>query len=334
MMTSNQILFLMLLILILILLFRYLFRASRRKTALHRRFRKAPPAPPVAEADSPAYELAILLERTISDSWSAALKDRVLKEHPQITEREYEWRWLELQRFFVMCSVLKQVPMFSPAVDEVWHEMLMYTHDYQQFSKQFLGQMLHHIPSGEPSKPMPEERAWFDLVYVELFGWNYYSALLWGPFFRNPLPKEELEMYRDYTAGVDSSSRFNAWAYKNSPESRKAIDTILSGLRFRVGIADEKLQADHRMDFRNTDLLLTSAVFFSMNDPENFVNHMAPEQDLQRRDSSGCSSSACGSGGADSHHHNHHNCSSSGCSSGSSCSSSSCGGGCGGGGGD
>ncbi|MNM98015.1 hypothetical protein D3C81_1105350 [compost metagenome] len=318
-------------------------RSAHRLNPLARRFRKAPAAPSLSEPGSPAYDLAIKLERSISAEWSHALKQRVLSEHPYITELEYEWRWVELKRFFVMCSVLKQVPMFSRAVDEVWHEMLMYTQEYQQFSNRFLGQMLHHAPNGEPSIPMPGERAWFDLVYVELFGWNYHSALIWGAFFRSPLPREELELYRYPTKALEPQSRFNAWAYENSPEARKAIDSILNNLQFRIGTAEEGLAPDHKMDFRNSELLLASAVFFSINEPDNVVNHMVPEQLPDRKDTSGCSSaSACGSGGSDSCNPgcSSGSCNSSSCSSNSSCnssscsSSSSCGSSCGGGGGD
>ncbi|RUT35565.1 hypothetical protein EJP77_00645 [Paenibacillus zeisoli] len=317
-------------------------RKIHRLNPLARSFRKAPDAPSLAEPESPAYDLAVKLEKSISAEWANSLKQRVLAEHPYISEREYEWRWVELKRFFVMCSVLKQVPMFSRAVDEVWHEMLMYTQEYHQFSNRFLGQMLHHAPNGEPSIPMPNERAWFDLVYVELFGWNYHNAVIWGAFFRNPLPKEELERYSQPGSVLEPQSRFNTWAYEKSPEARKAIDKIIDNLQLRIELAEQQLTPDRKMDFRDTDLLLTSAVFFSFNDPDNFVDHMVPEQLANRKDTSGCTSaSACGSGGADS---SNPSCSSSHCSgshsSGSHCSSSSCssgsscGSGCGGGGGD
>ncbi|USB31804.1 hypothetical protein [Paenibacillus sp. YPG26] len=306
-------------------------RKGHRQNPLARRFRKAPAAPPLAEPGSPAYKLSIKLESSIPAEWAHALKRRVLSEHSNMTELEYDWRWVELKRFFIMCSVLKQVPMFSRAVDEVWHEMLMYTHEYQQFSKRFLGQMLHHAPNGEPTIPMPDERAWFDLVYVELFGWNYHSALIWGAFFRTPLPKEELELYRQPVGGLEPQGRFNAWAYENSPEARTAINGILDNLKRRIKKTGHQHTPDRNTDFRNTELLLSTAVFYSINDPDNFVNHIVPEQP-NRKDSSGCSSSsACGSGGADSCDRgcSSNSCSSSSCSSGSSCGSS-----CGGGGGD
>lgn len=38
---------------------------------------------------------------------------------------EYRWKLLELKRYFIMASLLKQLPMFSEEVDELWHEMLM-----------------------------------------------------------------------------------------------------------------------------------------------------------------------------------------------------------------
>jgi hypothetical protein len=37
--------------------------------------------------------------------------------------------------------------MFSEEVDEIWHDMLLFTQKYQVFSEQFLGTMLHHTPN-------------------------------------------------------------------------------------------------------------------------------------------------------------------------------------------
>ncbi len=37
--------------------------------------------------------------------------------------------------------------MLSEDVDEIWHDMILFTKEYQRFSEKFLGKMLHHIPN-------------------------------------------------------------------------------------------------------------------------------------------------------------------------------------------
>lgn len=333
-------------VLILAVVTLILLSQSRKKSSTRlpeESLRKAPPPPPVADPDSEVWPLVRRLEESIPPSYKASVKQRVLNEHPGMSEREYEWRWLELQRFYVMCAVLDRVPMFSKAVDEVWHEMLMYTRDYQAFSEKYIGRMLHHTPNPAASVPIPGERAWFDFVYVELFGWSPYSERLWGRFFRHPLPREELEAYRNASAPPAQGGRFNAWTYDRLPEAREAIQSVKEALQYRMERAEEEQAGIVRkpVNFKDSELLLTSVIFFSMTDPNNFSDYLVPEQEL-KKDSSGssCSGTGCSSGSDDRRDHHsdsgqgsdHHasSCGSDGGGSsdsgGSSCSS--CGGGC------
>ncbi|KOP67889.1 hypothetical protein AMS62_23505 [Bacillus sp. FJAT-18019] len=293
--------------------------------------RVTPELPPILKAGSPASELASRLEAALPATYQDMLKQRVLSEHPDMTEQEYAWRWQELKRFFVLCAVLDRVPMFSRDVDEIWHEMLMYTYEYQQFSERYLGRMLHHAPNtGNEQTLLPTERAWFDTIYVELFGWHEYSAKLWGSFFRVPLPREELEAITSSHFNVNhGQKRFNAWTYEKLPAARTAMDAVIRNLQERVQSAQaEAPRQEKRVSFQNSDVLLAAAVYFAWNSPDQFREHMIPdEQELQKHhSSSSCTySSACGSGGSDPGDSS--SCSGdSSCSSGSSCSS--CGSGC------
>lgn len=285
-----------------------------------------PKLPPLIRTDSPASELVGRLEAALPSTYQEMLKQRVLSEHPDMSGEEYEWRWQELKRFFILCAILERVPMFSKDVDEIWHEMLMYTYEYQQFSERYLGRMLHHAPNTSAEQtPLPIERAWFDTLYVDLFGWHEYSAKLWGAFFRVPLPREELELVTSFRYNVDhGQKRFNAWTYEKIPAARTAIDAVIRNLQERVHSAQEKApHLEEKVTFRDSNMLLAAAVYFAWNLPEQFSDHMIPEeQDLQKhqRGSSCTSSSACGSTGSDTND-------TSSCSSGSSCGSS-CGGGC------
>lgn len=303
---------------------------SRSRLNIALRLRDAPPPPDLVRINSPAEDLANKLKQSIPASFKDALKQRMLSEHPNISEREYEWRWLELQRFFILCAVLDRVPMFSKSVDELWHEMLMYTQEYQRFSERFLGRMLHHTPNAAESVPIPEERAWFDLVYVELFGWTPQSALLWGPFFRSPVPRHEMESYQFKTGTLPTDGRFNAWTYEHYNEARKAINAVLEGLQQRIDTAIKRPVNPYKVNYHHPEILLASAVFFSWNHPDDFTSQMVPDGEMIKKDGTAVySGSACTSASDNRYDHNNNTSGSDGGSSdsgGSSCSS--CGGGC------
>ncbi len=50
---------------------------------------------------------------------------------------EVEWTFFEMKRYFLLNAVIKDVPMFSEKVDEVWHEMIMFAVDYERFTDRF-----------------------------------------------------------------------------------------------------------------------------------------------------------------------------------------------------
>lgn len=136
------------------------------------------------------------LENSLPQGYSENIKNRVLKDHPQWKDHEYEWAFFELKRYFVLNSLLKSVPMFSDKVDEIWHEMLMFTREYGQFSKDFYGEYLHHVPNMD-STPIPGERAFFDWMYLTLFETGHNSRKIWGGFLKNPIKKEILEDFKN-----------------------------------------------------------------------------------------------------------------------------------------
>lgn len=80
-----------------------------------------------------------------------------------------------------MASLLKQVPMFSDEVDDLWHEMLMFTKSYADFCAELMGSTVHHEPA-ITRRETPGARAWFDWVYCQLFEFTPYSAAIWGDF--------------------------------------------------------------------------------------------------------------------------------------------------------
>ena len=81
------------------------------------------------------------LEQSLSKSFMDNVEDRVGKEN-RLKENEYQWRLKDLKRYFILTSLLKESPMFSEKVDELWHQMLMFTREYDDFSKKYLGTTL------------------------------------------------------------------------------------------------------------------------------------------------------------------------------------------------
>ncbi|MCX9155967.1 hypothetical protein OPU71_07485 [Niveibacterium sp. 24ML] len=71
-----------------------------------------------------------------------------------------------LRQYFLICLDARGrfVSMPSQAVDDAWHEFILFTRNYEQFCRRAFGRMLHHTPAEAMSSPtLPTEgirRAW------------------------------------------------------------------------------------------------------------------------------------------------------------------------------
>ncbi|SHF30693.1 hypothetical protein SAMN05444392_11462 [Seinonella peptonophila] len=147
--------------------------------------------------EEPLLPLFEHLEASIDSTYLEQLRDRVMKEH-RITQIDWENRWFEWQRFLVMVALLDNVPMYSREVDEIWHEMLMFTREYEQFSQNYLKTTLHHAPNIMTGEAFNRhERATFDWFYVTLFKPTVYSHRSWGKFLQHPLDPEEIKRLKE-----------------------------------------------------------------------------------------------------------------------------------------
>lgn len=305
----------------------------------------------------PARPAAERLEAALTADFEERVKDRILRKTPSMRDGEWQWQWFELKRYFLMCGILKGVPMYSTRVDDVWHEMLMFTREYEQFCKQFCGGLIHHAPHAPGGKAEPGERAWFDWIYGELFLPAPASGQLWGAFYRTPMPHElmrELELGSEETL---RSMRFNERAAEQFPDIDATIRYLIERGRMLAASTGREQSYQDRDDWTSVGMstgLLSGMYFASSWGPvSDFDRQMdAVQSDEERQANNGdggagyvCSSNdsgGSGDGGGDSGGSNcssDSNCSSnSNCSSGSSCSSgsdsggggSSCGSSCGG----
>ncbi|WP_159885498.1 glycine-rich domain-containing protein [Paenibacillus puerhi] len=296
----------------------------------------------------PLQPAVLRLERALGESYAAKIKDRVKTAHPSMGNAEFHWKFLELKRYLLMTAVLREVPMFSEEVDDIWHEMLMFTREYTRFGENFVGSTIHHAPhSGEDVEPDPGGRAWFDWVYAQLFVPTPYSNLIWGPFFRYPLSRELIEELQTASTSGVIASRFNGSAIERYTDIRETASLLAQRAMEQAAAAKPGASytapkpaagSPEYMPYLAGALMMYSVAEFSDFEglmEQHFVEEEARQRAASASGSSSCSS-ACGSsywnddrsdhgGHGDSGGGSDNGGSSSSCSSGSSCSS--CGGG-------
>lgn len=96
----------------------------------------------------------------------AGLLQRVRQTYPALDDKQLALVDAGLRQFF-RCSLLankQAVAMPSQVVDELWHNFILYTRNYQQFCKRAFGHYLHHTPAvvmgGRKSQQGAIRRAW------------------------------------------------------------------------------------------------------------------------------------------------------------------------------
>ncbi|WP_440117733.1 hypothetical protein [Paenibacillus sp. QZ-Y1] len=280
------------------------------------------------------------LEKSFNKHFANKLKLRIQQEHPHMKTLEYRWKLIELKRYFIMASLLKQVPMFSDEVDELWHEMLMFTKSYADFCAEFMGSTVHHEPAITRHET-PGARAWFDWVYCQLFEFTPYSAAIWGDFFSYPISSDMQKLIAQGDQSELVKQLFHARRMQEDPEVAQVITYLIEKLQRSASLSEKELSFQSSGTSDVALIMASAMVYHSMHHEAKYGVHMGRlEQEILSQEktaygassSSGCtSSSSCyadhctdssgSSGGSDS------SSGSSSDSSGSSSSCSSCGGG-------
>jgi hypothetical protein len=77
------------------------------------------------------------------------LLNKLAERRPGLTRKECALVSRGLRQFFVayLMSGRKYVSMPSQVVDELWHEFILYTRDYERFCRRAFGSFLHHTPA-------------------------------------------------------------------------------------------------------------------------------------------------------------------------------------------
>jgi hypothetical protein len=280
----------------------------------------------------PLMEAVQRIDATFTPDFIDRLEYRVMTKIGNMSRDEFLCKLFELKRYFLLNLILKRTPMFSEEVDDIWHEMLMFTREYQNFCDAFTGSPIHHAPEREP-KQMPGERAWFDWIYAHLFIFTPYSQAIWNGFFRYPLDSERLNVLQQGNEQEIASLWFDTETASRYQEVRETnqilINQAIDEARHAAGTSSY-VQTNWSRNNGSMDLtyLAGAMMFFSMADHSNYQSRMddvLPVDDSPplRRDSggSGCSTSGCGSSGSSDNSGGGDSGGGSSCSSGSSCGS-------------
>jgi uncharacterized membrane protein YgcG len=254
----------------------------------------------------PARTAAERLESALGLDFESRVKDRVLKEYPKMTDKEWAWTWFELKRYFLMCGIMRGVPMYSRQVDAVWHEMLMFTREYEQFCTRFCGEMIHHAPHAPGVQPLPDERAWFDWVYGEMFSQAPASGRLWGAFFRTRMSEQKLQELTDWSESQLRDQWFNIKAAASYADLNDTIDYLINRAKSQLIEARQKEKPFRRVDHSSnnygydpalgaTGMLSGMLIYHSIASPDDFTRQMDQEQNEEERkaNGSGDSTYAC-----------------------------------------
>ncbi|WP_211748576.1 hypothetical protein [Paenibacillus sp. Marseille-Q4541] len=147
------------------------------------------------------------LEDALKTSYMEQVQKRVIAKH-SCSPQKYEWMLQEVKRYFILCAVYKNVPMYSDEADLIWHEMLMFTRDYEQFCVNFTGEFIHHQPNitETTTADREKERAMYDLLYSRFFIIHPENEQLCRPFFRHKLNPIGVDSHGEQTSGFMSDT--------------------------------------------------------------------------------------------------------------------------------
>lgn len=245
---------------------------------------------------TPYLTLLEKLDEALSAEYIEKVKRRFLEERPKVTEDEFEWRFFELKRYFILCSLLKETPMYSREVDEVWHEMILFTKEYESFSNSFFGYMLHHIPNTSQENN-PNKRALFDWLFSQLFEIKEYTWNAWGSFFASPFDRMFLNECKQ------NPTLFKQKYFNITPVNEPIVEQIIKTLTLQLQEAEKMYSQNPKGEFNRVktfgDLSSLSyvMVFYSYYYFEDYWE-MAKKYIFVKtaHHTSGCSAVFCGSG--------------------------------------
>ncbi|TCV82336.1 glycine-rich domain-containing protein [Sulfurirhabdus autotrophica] len=85
----------------------------------------------------------------------SSIKNKILKKYPFLSDEQISLVFQALRDYFYICNQAKRsmVAMPSQVVDDAWHEFILHTRVYKDFSQKALGRFLHHTPTEAMRSP-------------------------------------------------------------------------------------------------------------------------------------------------------------------------------------
>lgn len=75
------------------------------------------------------------------------LEEKLLKENKFTNNWEYQEAFTEFKKYVALSAFFgKGHGMASEKVDDIWHQFILFTPQYHEFCKEFLGRYMHHNP--------------------------------------------------------------------------------------------------------------------------------------------------------------------------------------------
>jgi len=99
-------------------------------------------------------------------SYQRLLDQRLAARRPELSAEQREQVFVALNDYFHLCRQAgrRMVAMPSQAVDDAWHEFILFTRQYDQFCRHAFGRFLHHTPAEAMRNPTQAsdglKRAW------------------------------------------------------------------------------------------------------------------------------------------------------------------------------
>lgn len=98
--------------------------------------------------------------------YQRCLDKRLAERRPELTAEQRSEVFVGLRDYFQLCRIARRrmVAMPSQAVDDAWHEFILFTRQYNKFCRHGFGRFLHHTPAEAMSSPTQASagirRAW------------------------------------------------------------------------------------------------------------------------------------------------------------------------------
>lgn len=101
------------------------------------------------------------------------LLSKLSKKHPNLAWKDAQLASTALRHFFLAYhhAQYQYLAMPSEVVDDLWHEFILYTREYEQFCKQAFGRFFHHTPAAVLGNGQDSDvglrRTWFNVCKIE-----------------------------------------------------------------------------------------------------------------------------------------------------------------------